>query len=479
MDLHPEMTDQKGGESPLMFNTVLTSKPFFDQQHHFEIEDLDQFISYKALDQYHEKSNIVLLKNVKYLNPSEAYKAFLHYLMPSIPINPELGIISIEEKCKAVVDDFTALHCPLDDHDVIIPSYGYVGDLNPLRGDRTVRASASRLVEKLYYLSKSDPKKGYLIGMDLTFPSEVSALLNSKETYDSTIKKAKQCMKDFVKYLHSRYCFKENEDLAILYNIHTWKTEEPTKPHLHIHMNMLNLIADKAVLKEIKPEEVYEGFSVKPKHKIVVDPDDPRFDRAYRINADGEREAISVLNSLKRFSPYMDHLEIKETWANIVCKRFKLQKNSVDDEQGYDKLDAHLHYIPLSNRSALMHRVKYCSRKPLMDLFEYYSEHDFDPSEVNEFFARTLVHYNNPRTALGFARMLNRVVVAPEVKQACPICGNPAKRTEHYSFEDLEDKLLKGNAVLIQWDHKQKEYEIIRSKHRLKKILEALGRSAV
>jgi len=110
-----------------------------------------------------------------------------------------------------------------------------------------------------------------------------------------------------------------------------------------------------------------------------------------------------------------------------------------------------------------------------MDLFEYYSTHDFDPDEVNKDFVNYLMRYENRRTAIGFTKMLNRIVVADDIKRVCPICGNAARRTAHYSFADLNEMLQSGSYVFIQWNHQQKEYEIIRSKHKLKQIMNSLG----
>jgi len=447
-----------------MFNTV----NFYSSNQQFNLDGVDNFASYKALDHYHENNNIVLLKSVKYLNPSESYKEFIHFMRPNLTKTFELGHTTVEQACSARIGDFTALHCPLNNHEVIVPSYAYIGDYNPLKGDRTVKASASRLVDKLYYLGdmENNRKGGYLIALDLTFPKEISEQLLDKDKRDKALHKAKLCIKDFTAYLKSLYC-DSDEDIGLWYNLHANSTREPLKPHLHYHVNILNFTSKKEIVNSIKPVEAYNPLNGKESKKIVVEPEDERFYRAYRYVDDEKTEPVEVLKALKRFNPRMDRKTIQSAWSSIVKKHFR----SADRV-----LDIHLHYISLKNRSAILHRIKYCARKPLMDLFEYYTEHDFDPESINKDYINFLMRYENRRTPIGFVRMLNRIVVAPEVKRVCPVCGNPAKITDHYSFADVSAKLQSGEALFIQWDHKAKEYEIIRSKHRLKEIIQALDK---
>ena len=460
--------DQTGCDSSLMSNTCnfysskLQTKPF-------EINNIDSFISYKALDQYHENTDLVFIKNIKYLTPSAAYEQFIGFMRPALNNPYGLGTTSVKQACSARIGDFTALHCPLNNHEVIAPNYAYIGDYNPLKGDHSVRSSASKLVNKLTYLKDKDnnAKGGYLIGIDLTFPKEVSEQLLNPGKRDKVLHKAALCMKDLIQYMRSLYCIdRDSEDIGLFYNLHLWKSENPLKPHLHYHVNLLNFVSKKEIVKSVQPTEEYNPYTQKLNKTIVVKKEDTRFSMAYRLNADGNREEVNVLNALKRFNPRLDHRQIKQKWAEIVNKHFRLS---------YDKLDVYLHYNLLKNRTAIMHRIKYCSRKPLMDLFEYYTENSFNPEAVNKDFTDFVMRYDNRRTAIGFARMLNRLVVAPDIKRACPICGNAAQVVDHYSFEDLNAKLLSGSCAFIQWDHKAKEYEIIRSKRRLKEIMTSLG----
>lgn len=457
--------DRGGGDSHLMFNK-LTSIRKMHKNEHFDLDDIDVYASYKAIDQYHEKTDIVFVKNVKYLNPPEAYKEFIGFMRPHLTETFVPGFVTVEQACSVRIGDFTALYCPTHDHDVVIPSYSYVGDYNPIKGDNTVKASASRLTDKLFYLKDKDnnSKGGYLIGLDLTFPKEVSEQLLNKEKRDKVLNKAKLCIKDLIAYLKSVYC-DDDEDIGLYYNMHIWSTENPLKPHLHYHVNLLNFISKKEIVKSVEFREEYKAFSTKLHRTVIIDPDDPKFSREYRINEDGNREPVHILNALKRFNPRLDRKAIQNAWSSIVNKRFRLPDRP---------LDIYMHYIPLKNRSATLHRIKYCSRKPLMDLWEYYTEHSFNPEAVNKDYIDFLMRYQNRRTAIGFARMLNRFVIAEEVKRVCPVCGNPAKRTEHYSFADIEAKLLSGSYAFIQWDHKAKEYEIIRSKRRLKEVINKL-----
>lgn len=462
----------QGGSIDLMFNrltSIRQNSNNTNQNTQFDIDDIDAFISYEGLDKLHEKHNVVFIKNVHYLHPPEAYEQFIGFMRPYLTKTYELGTTTVKQACSARIGDFTALKCPLNNHEVVVPSYAYVGDYNPIKGDNSVKASASRLVNKLIHLKDKDDnaKGGYLIRSELTFPEEVSVLLYDSKERDKVLHKAKLCIKEFIEYLRNKYCSdRDNEDIGLYYNLHLWKTENPLKPHLHFHLNWLNFISKKEIVNSVKPEEQYKAYTTRLQRKVVADPDDERFSREYRINEDGNREPVSTLNCLIRFNPRVNADDLKKEWTRIVNRRFKLKK---------EKIDAYFKYISLKNRSAVLHRIKYCSRKPLMDIFEYYTQHDFDPDEVNKDFVNYLMRYENRRTAIGFTKMLNRIVVADDIKRVCPICGNAARRTAHYSFADLNEMLQSGSYVFIQWNHQQKEYEIIRSKHKLKQIMNSLG----
>jgi len=437
----------------------------------------DTFISYKALGELHEKNTVVFVKGVRYLDPPKAYRDFVHHLKPYYGDVPELGHTSIGEAVGAECVGFKSLLCVDEDAEVIVPEYGRVGHYNPIKGDRVVKSSVSRLAAVLPYLNAENNTKGVdLVGIDATYPDEVSRLLCDKDQRSSVLERARKCEKALINALGTLLGVENDELIGGWSNTHLWSTTEPTKPHLHHHLNVLNLVVKKSVLNSADDLSKHTKPDINGKERVIapidaIEPEDGRYATNYRVNADGEREKVYTLkNAIRRVSPYIKGDAIKELWAAIVCSEFA----GVVTEK-YEKLDVHLGFISIKNKAAVVHRLKYCSRKPLMDLFEYYSKNDFDAAAIDDGFCLMLLGYANRRNTFGFARKLNRLVLIRQDKNVCSICGSPARLQDRLSSAEVLDLLVNRKAVLVQWEHTEKEYVLIRRRDRLKELFKTLG----
>jgi hypothetical protein len=199
---------------------------------------------------------------------------------------------------------------------------------------------------------------------------------------------------------------KFNGELGYFYNIHVWGTKS-LKPHFHVHSSFCNVVFK-----------------------------DDRF---------------------IRFRPYFDVDFIRQIWKESL--------RSVG--LNVDVVDVKVSYIKLSNHGAVVHRVKYASRHPLIDIASYYVDRDYEglSDGLRDWYLK-LIYYVNRRVCGGFLRKLSKLVGDVEVKRVCPICGSECDDGGTVGFNEVDDLVRKfqdGTLVVIFWDLQDRRYKLVYS----------------
>jgi hypothetical protein len=194
--------------------------------------------------------------------------------------------------------------------------------------------------------------------------------------------------------------------LGYFFNVHVWGTRS-LKPHFHIHSCFCN-----AVMK------------------------DGRF---------------------IRFRPFFDVDFVREVWRESL--------RSVGLK--VDVVDVKVRYVKLSNRASVVHRVKYASRHPLIDIASYYVNNSYEglSDGLRDWYLK-LIYYVNRRVCGGFLRKLSKLVGDVEVKRVCPVCGDDCGDGGSVGFNEVDDlakQFDEGILVIIFWDLKERRYKLVYS----------------
>ena len=269
---------------------------------------------------------------------------------------------------------FDVFRCGSTGRLVAMPRLRANGRFSPAYRYNSVKSSVSRLATDLQILEQAGICD-YLIAMELTYPEEISKMLKCRELFDRVLKLAEKCLRVFVKKLEKR--FYKGDKLSVYYNTHIWATHSPHQPHLHHHLNFPNALKNKQ----------------------------------------GE---------LVRFQPYFrDLATLRMLWREAIFEVF-------GQVAPIQNVVINVHYIPLKNRPRLIHRLKYCSRRPTSDFFEHYAE-DVCPAENLPFVQRVLC-YSNPRRHLGWRigsfKQLKEMRACMVNVCRCPLCHSPAEKVE-------------------------------------------------
>jgi endogenous inhibitor of DNA gyrase (YacG/DUF329 family) len=191
--------------------------------------------------------------------------------------------------------------------------------------------------------------------------------------------------------------------LGYFFNIHIWSTQT-LDPHYHVHSSFLNAI--------------------------------------YK---DGR---------LIRFKPYLNVQEIRRIWRDCL-KEVGLE---IDGE-----VVVKIKYCKLENRAAIVHRIKYVSRHPLIDIAAYYCKHEFEglDEDQREWFL-DLVYYVNRRTCGGFLRRLSSMVGEVKTARSCPICGRSVGRVLRICDpETIVRDFESGGLIVVYWSVKDNRYYMV------------------
>jgi hypothetical protein len=209
---------------------------------------------------------------------------------------------------------------------------------------------------------------------------------------------------------------KKGQKLGYVHNIHLWHSHHagdmkvistPHEPHLHAHINLVNLVVDQS---------------------------------------GGTPEYI-------RFNPNVDAAIVRKAWSYAIFKSFA---HLVTDPVFY------LHYIPLSSRARVSHRLRYCGRSVLHDLFDYYQDYDFSeniPKEYNEF----LLKYQNRRTSFGFIRNISALVGEVDAERVCAVCSSQSEKLDPLTVEEMLRKIENDRIPVAIYRSRRREVAIIRN----------------
>ena len=284
---------------------------------------------------------------------------------------------------------FDVFRCGSTGRLVAMPRLRANGRFSPAYRYNSVKSSVSRLATDLQVLEQAGVCD-YLIAMELTYPEEISKMLKCRELFERVLKLAEKCLRFFIRRVEELLF--DGDKLCVYYNTHIWATRNPHQPHLHHHLNIPN--------------------ALKNKHGELV-----------------------------RFQPYFrdfrDLAFLRMIWREAIFEVF-------GEVAPIQNVVINVRYIPLKNRPRLIHRLKYCARRPSADFFEHYKE-DICPDENLPFVQRVLC-YSNPRRHLGWR--IGSFKHLKEIRSRmvnicrCPLCHSPA--------EKVEDADLRG-FTLVFW----------------------------
>ncbi|MBA7689760.1 hypothetical protein ES703_98271 [subsurface metagenome] len=235
-----------------------------------------------------------------------------------------------------------------------------------------VSRCASQVMDQIEHLEKISPVD-YMLCLDLTCPKEVT----DQVQHPHTIKHLRLAINAFLKRLrillsHGKRRFSK---LGGFYSLHIWATNDPLKPHLHVHLQLFNV--------------AYNG----KKRKFY------------------------------RFKPMISHFHVKEAWKSAL-KSVGLWH----DPNERSLPDCYISYIDLENRARVIHRLRYIFRKPLVDLNLNLKPDDLrspDPTWL-----RYLLDYTPRRVMIGYMTNFKRLgYLCPKSFSArCPFCGMILKK---------------------------------------------------
>lgn len=401
-------------------NNVTTSADAYVQDTNFDSHFLDSSLStpkcsntiqtlkiLPGIDEYHKKNNFIFFDSMCTL--SRPSKSYLQYIEKHTHLSPEATKLD----CTAVLTHFSGVEC--NENTVYTARYKG-GKYSPLQRDRVTANSSYRLAYRIGELQKLIPNESiYNIGIDLTFPDFISeiALTDPKKAENIARKSLIRFVKELGK--NRRWIRRKDQKLFYSFNIHTWHshkpndpnpTHTPTKPHLHVHLNLLNM---------------------------VINPD----------------------LSLIRFNPNIPEKTLKSEWSYAISRSGFIVPDPV----------LYIHYSNIKNRGKLTHRIKYCGRSPLNDCFNYFKDNDFIESECSPVFNEFLVNYKNPRHTCGGLRLLSKLLPDPEPSddEICPVCSSKVTYLGKFYPQDIELLKEQEHLSIVRWDPYQRQYYIIES----------------
>jgi len=244
------------------------------------------------------------------------------------------------------------------------------------------------------------------LGVDYLVCFDLTVPQEVSLSWSSNVDEGVRMLKNAFKFFVSCLKSKFGGELGYFYNVHVWGTKS-LKPHFHVHSSFCNVVFK-----------------------------------------DGK---------FIRFRPFFDVDFIREIWRESL--------RSVG--LSVDVVDVKVSYVKLSNHGAVVHRVKYMSRHPLVDIASYYVEHSYNGVDdgLRDWYLK-LICYVNRRVCGGFLRKLSSLVGDVDVKHVCPICGFDSDDGGIVSFVDV-DGLIKrfddGLLVVVFWDLQERRYKMVYS----------------
>jgi hypothetical protein len=360
-----------------------------------------EFLNTKQIAGLLERARKAPVKRRELKGLHEAF-AIVFFDFYAMLIRPPKGYVDLMAELgfndvDAIVEGLREVWCKNGKPDYV-PKVLCAGKHNPYRKWVSTANSLSRFVRKLFKLREKGVD--YLLNVDLTVPKETSLKLSEDPAHG--VQLLRRAFKLFVSRL--KRLKRLHGELGYFYNIHIWSTRT-LMPHFHVHSSFCN-----AVLNDGK---------------------------------------------FHRFRPYFDKEELevlRRAWAD--CLR------AVGLDVG-DCVDVKVRYCELKDEAAVVHRIKYCSRSPLIDMASFFCDKNF--SKINDEETRDwllgLVYYVNRRVCGGFLRRLKQLVGEVEGGRACPICFGESRRVEGVVNVDLLAPLFdKGDLIVVYWNPLSKRY---------------------
>ena len=382
-----------------------------------------EFTNLDGLERVHNSESVVFIDSLCELaTPSKSYMQYVDAIKKpeKVPVfNSDTGnydyVSPVERMTKAEIIGFSGSVCSESGNTVYIPKYD-AGEYSPYSKAVSVRSSSNRLASQICKLPEASKQDDlYLMGWDMTFPKEVSliALTDPEKAVSIAEKSIKVFMKQLLK--DTNWIRREGQKLGYFFNIHVWHSHHvgdikeistPDEPHLHVHLNLVNMV-------------------VRERGRDV---------------------------DYVRFNPNVKKDLVKKCWSYAI---FKGASYMVSDPVFY------LHYIPLTSRARISHRIRYCGRSPLNDLFDYYQDHDFNegiPEDYNKF----LIDYKNRRRPCGFLRGIKNLVGDVDGERVCPVCSTHAEKIEPLSVPEMLRLIEKENIPVAIYKSNSRQIAIIR-----------------
>lgn len=332
----------------------------------------------------------------KLIDPPMAYLKHLHHFRDDDNRRDATGKIT----------SFTVFDHGEDRANIIFPNVE-CADHNPCSKFQSIRASASRTAKKLTNLRwtpNSPDEDKVMIRLDLTFPKEISKLLEGDPS--NLPPKLWTTYKEFFDKLESVLGV---SGLGHNANLHLWSTKQPTQPHAHFHSNILWA---KSVGDHLQTLEWFDDHKRKP-----VDADFVRTLWKESIESNFDITISGDVDLYVRWIPLTDRVKI------------------VDGDK--KKIKA---------KPKIIHRLKYSRRKPLTDLAEFYLDNEFDPGEFDDGFNEFLLDYTNRSRVFGLWTNLKQHVSSSvnlkDDKKICPLCGRSIDKVYEWDVGTFQpDKL--------------------------------------
>jgi len=290
----------------------------------------------------------------RFINP--AYAEFLKSLD-----------IDIERDLKFELKGFKAYSCKTQGcgvDGVFLPIVS-CGRYHPHVSHRHASRCVARVMEKIEFIEKHAPAT-HLIKLDLTVPGWVSKRMHSDD-----LRLIRRAVNVFLKKL-APMLFHQKSSVGGFYGVHIWKTTKPLEPHLHVHLNLLNV-----------------AYNAKDK-------------------------------TFHRFKPLIDHRKVKAAWREALRS-----VGMWDDPSPSSLPDCYVGYVALASRVRLMGRIRYVFRKPITDLNKNIC--NCDTSQADPAWVGHVLNYTPRQVFVGWAVSLKRFGFhsSNSILPRCPCCGVP------------------------------------------------------
>ena len=335
-------------------------------------------------------------------------------------INPAPKLIELAEQLGCEKADFfgfihryDAYRCEGCNRLIVRPHVDG-GRLNPFKLQTGSRRSAKALALKLAQLNaeakvlERDHRTGvlrllknnnlYMLPLELTYPHELNSLFLKllKEDKDKFYRLREKAISTFFKKLLKAEFgeYATFSELIYWFNHHDWSSKSPDSPHFHEHINLLNLVYDwrgspefkalrGALSSHLTPTKAlisrYTGWSISKTKRLLG------FFRSIGLveNASSQETFFStkyfdIASPLIRFNPLRFTTEkldlFRALWEETIKEVFGVELKESPVVHLPDKLIS----LDLSNIREVIHRLAYCSRKPVTDLNNFLLLHPVD-----------------------------------------------------------------------------------------------------